>query len=237
MTKDARGGGISLNIVLTAAVVVVAVLVIGGVLLFGGGADDEAVPAEVLHPEGSHTLTEAEDGEVTVVEFLDFQCGACAGFYQNITRELERDYEGEITFVVRNLPLDMHPLAEPAAYAAEAAALQDSHSEMYHALFDNYTEWARDESGQRPSEDVERAREMFAGYAEDIGLDVERFRADMDSPEVRERVSRDLADAEEAGASSTPTFFVNGVKFEPESKGFQAIDAELRETIDEELGR
>ncbi|WP_245818722.1 DsbA family protein [Haloechinothrix alba] len=237
MAKEPRGGGLSLNVVLTAAVVVVAVLVIGGVLLFGGGSDDEVVPAEVLHPEGSHTLTEAEDGEVTVVEFLDFQCGACAGFYQNITRDLERDYEGEITFVVRNLPLDMHPLAEPAAYAAEAAALQDSYSQMYHALFDNYTEWARDDSGQRPSDDAERARELFAGYAEDIGLDVERFREDMDSRVVRERVDRDRADAEDAGASGTPTFFVNGVKFEPEGSGFQAIDTELRETIDEELGR
>ncbi len=84
---------------------------IGGVLLTNSGNNQSAaaaVPAGVLHKPDSHTLTEAPVDKVTVVEFLDYQCPACAAYYQNVIQSVEQDYQGQITFVVRNFPLDMH---------------------------------------------------------------------------------------------------------------------------------
>lgn len=103
--------------------------------------------ADVLRRPDSHTLLAAPDNKVTVVEFLDYQCPACAGYYMNITKKLEKDYAGRITFVTRNFPLEMHPLAVPAARTAEAAAMQGKYREMYQALYDNYLSWARTADG------------------------------------------------------------------------------------------
>lgn len=236
--------GPSANVVITIAIVVVAVLVIGGVLLFDqseetGGSRDE------LHPQlragaGGHSLTEANGNEangneVTVVEFLDYQCPACAAYYQNVTRKLETDYAGRITFVTRNFPLDMHALAQPAARAAEAAANQGRYREMYHALYDNYQEWAMAEDGRRLSDDLGRATTLFDRYATEIGLDLDRFHTDMASPEVQRRIDADLAAGEDVGVSSTPTLFVDGERFTPTGERFTDVDRQLRQLIDEEL--
>ncbi|WP_199432964.1 DsbA family protein [Qaidamihabitans albus] len=239
--------GVSSNTVLTLVVMLVAVVVIGGVLLFNrsdaqgnapqGGAAQGAntVAADVLRKPDSNTLLEAPGDKVTVVEFLDYQCPACAGYYMNITKKLEKDYAGRITFVTRNFPLEMHPLAEPAARAAEAAALQGSYREMYHALYDNYESWARTADGSEASADLERARARFDDFARQIGLDLDRFHRDMSSEQVTQRVERDKADGAKAGVTSTPTFFVNGEEFTPAGETFAEVDAQLRARLDEAL--
>jgi protein-disulfide isomerase len=241
-----RRSVVSSNTVLTVAVMLVAVVVIGGVLLFNrndtrdnapqGGASQGADPvaADVLRKPDSHTLLEATDDKITVVEFLDYQCPACAGYYMNITKKLEQDYAGRITFVTRNFPLEMHPLAVPAARAAEAAALQGKYAEMYHALYDNYQSWARSAGGEA-SADPERARTQFDDFARQIGLDLDRFHRDMNSDQVTQRIERDKADGETAGVSGTPTVFVNGIEFTPDGDTFAAVDAQLRARLDEAL--
>ena len=232
--------GVSLNVVMTAAVVVVAVLVVGGILLFNrAGSDPEpapsGVPAAVLSPPGSHTLTEAADGKVTVVEFLDYQCPACAGYFTNVTSKLEKDYAGKITFVVRNFPLTMHPLAVDAARAAESAAEQGKFSEMYHALYENFAQWAVAPDGQNLSDDAKRANELFRGYAQQIGLDPAKFTADLSSPAVQARIDKGAADGKTAGVTGTPAIFVNGQRFEPSGETFADVDKQLRELVDREL--
>lgn len=250
-TTDRLGkrGGPSTNVILTIVVVLVATAVIGGVLLFSGnnnqgdnqagnqGGDPAGVPVEQLRAPDSHTLTENPDGEVTVVEFLDFQCPACAAYYMNLTKPVERDYDGEITFVVRNFPLDMHPLAMPAARAAEAAALQDRYQQMYHALYDNYQSWALTPDGQELSDDEQRARAQFDRFAEQIGLDLDRFHRDMASQQVTDRINRDKAAGAQAGVQGTPTIFINGVKFEPAGETFREVVDQFRGQLDRELGR
>ena len=123
-----QNSGATTNIILTIVVVIVAIAVIGGVLLFnrGGSSGDgagggQAVAADVLRKPDSNLLSEAPDGKVTVVEFLDYQCPACHTYYQNLTKKVERDYQGKITFVARNYPLDMHKLAQPAAVVVAVA--------------------------------------------------------------------------------------------------------------------
>ncbi|MFI9816527.1 DsbA family protein [Saccharothrix variisporea] len=226
--------GPSLNLILTAVVVVVAAAVIGGVLLAnrssgtGGTAQDER-----LVPPGAHTLSSVEGGKVTLVEFLDYQCPACAAYYANITKKLEQDYQGRITIVTRNYPLQMHPLAQPAAKAAEAAARQGKYKEMYHALYDGYQSWAVD--GRDTSDDTAAATAKFEEYAKGIGLDLEKFRADVSSAEVKGVIDRDTADGQALGVDSTPTFFLNGKRFEPTGGTYPDVDRELRAAIDAAL--
>ncbi|WP_092529665.1 DsbA family protein [Amycolatopsis arida] len=232
-----KKSSVSTNVILTVIVLVVAVVVIGGVLLANrDGGSAEGVSSEVLRPEGSHTLTTADTG-VYLVEFLDYQCPACAGYYKNVTKQLEQDYAGRITFVTRNFPLDMHPLAMLGASAAEAAALQGKYQEMYHALFDNWNDWAVAPDGQGLGDDEQRARAAFDRFAQQIGLDLEKFHADMESPAVRLRIEAGKADGNKAGVKGTPTLFVNGQKFEPTAQDYAGVDRQLRERIDEALAR
>lgn len=229
----------SLNVILTAVVVVIAVGVIGAVLLFndsgsGDGGEREA-PSQTLIPRDAHALTRAESDSapVTLVEFLDFQCPACAGFYDQITAKLERDYQGRITFVPRPFPLDSHPLADVAARAAEAAGKQGKFAQMYHRLYGDYRQWAVD--GQSLRANQAAAVKQFERYATDIGLDLRQFRTDLDSAAVRATVDRGIADGTQLGVDSTPTFFVDGRKFEPSGDDFASVDRQLRAELDAAL--
>lgn len=213
-----KRGGASINLLLTVIVVVVAVLVIGGVLFLRGtrtdqqaGGPQQTVPASTLVPPDANSLSKSPDGKVNLTEFLDFQCPSCQGMYQSLTKELEQKYQGRINYVTRNYPLQMHPLAQPAAHAAEAAAAQGKYPQMYHALNDNWQQWAVDNpSAQEPSSNAPRAQQMFQGYAQQIGLDMNKFNQDVNSPSVDAKVKKDMADGDKAGVSGTPTFFLNG---------------------------
>ncbi|GAA2660351.1 MULTISPECIES: thioredoxin domain-containing protein [Actinosynnema] len=225
--------GPSLNVVLTGIVVLVAALVIGGVLVVNRSSGDGSADLARLLPADAHTLSEVEGNRVTLVEFLDYQCPACHSYYSGITEQLEEDYRGRITFATRNFPLDVHPLAPLAARATEAAGEQDKHTEMYHALYGGFDEWAV--TGQATASDETAARAVFERYAQEIGLDVDRFRADLDSDAVEAAVDRDVADGKALGVTGTPTFFVNGERFEPAGQTLEAVGAELRAALDEAL--
>ena len=236
--------GPSVNLIATIGIVVLAVVVIGAVLLFnrsGDTADDTGggpatIPSELRASPDSNKLSESEGDKVTVVEFLDYQCPACAAYYENVIKKLETDYDGRITFVTRNFPLSMHPLAQQAARAAEAAAAQGKYTEMYHQLYDNYKQWAVAPDGQEVSNDEQRATTLFDTYATAIGLDLNRFHTDMASPEIQQRIDTDMAAGEKVGVSSTPTIYVNGTKFDPQGDSFADVDGQLRDMIDKALG-
>ncbi|SDP42543.1 Protein-disulfide isomerase [Actinopolyspora xinjiangensis] len=239
----AKRSGASTNIILTAIVLVVAVAVIGGVVYFGGNNTDngassgDKVASSVLNPEGSHQVLEGGQGAPTLVEFVDYQCPACHSFYQSTTSKLEKEYEGKINFVVRNNPLDMHPLAQPAAKAAEAAAMQGEFKSMYHKLFDNYSSWAVSANGgNNVSSDEQRAQRQFAEYAEQIGLDTEKFREDMNSDQVQQRIDKDLADGQQAGVTGTPAFFLDGERVQFSQGGTSPLQ-QLRDKLDGELAK
>lgn len=243
--------GPSTNVILTIVVGVVAAVIIGAVLLFNstgdgdnagagnGGAPAPTVPAETLRKPDSHTLTEAPDNKVTVVEFLDYQCQSCKRYYDDITKQVEQDYAGRITFVTRNHPFDMHALAKPAAMAAEAAALQGKYKEMYHGLYDDWQSWAVAPGGEDISRDPQAAQAVFDRIAQRNGLDLAKFHQDMNSPQVQQRIDQDLADGQQAGVQGTPTIFVNGKKWEPSPDVATFADAarSFRQQLDQELGK
>ncbi len=241
----------SANVVMTVAVLAVAAVIIGGAILFGGkhnssASHSDSVDPAILRRPDSNTLNEKPRDEasnttaakkVTLVEFLDFQCPACAAYYDNVTRKLEQDYSDRVTFVTRNFPLDVHPLAMLAARSAEAAALQGKYPQMYHALYNNYRSWALNSGAGNVSSDQQRASKLFDSYAQQIGLNLERFHRDMSSTQVQQRIERDRADGKTAGVASTPTLFVDGTKFDPSGNSFADVNRELRKVLDKELAK
>lgn len=136
---------------------------------------------------------------VTVVEFLDFECGACGQFYPYV-EALREVYDGDINYVVRYFPLPSHLNSMDAAIAAEAAAQQGEFEAMYQRLFETQGDWA---GGTPPQSDA------FRALAVEIGLDMDTYDAAVADPATQARVEADFDAGVELGVNSTPTFFVN----------------------------
>jgi Na+/H+ antiporter NhaA len=131
---------------------------------------------------------------VTVVEYGDFECPYC-GQAEDVVRELLADF-GDVRYVWRHLPLtDVHPHAELAAEAAEAAAMQGRFWDMHDLLMERQDELT--------VKDLMR-------HAEELGLDMDDFREALRTRRGRPRVLRDVESADQSGVAGTPTFFVNG---------------------------
>jgi Na+/H+ antiporter NhaA len=146
-----------------------------------------------VDPERDHVRGPI-DAPVTVVEYGDFECPYC-GRAEPVIRELLRDF-GDVRYVWRHLPLsDVHPNAQLAAEAAEAAADQGAFWEMHDLLLAH-------QDALRPSD--------LIGYAEQLGLDVERFTDALRTHAGAVRVAEDVDSADLSGVSGTPTFFING---------------------------
>jgi len=160
----------------------------------GRTAEDIPDLAEDVDPSRDH-IRGRDDASVTLLEYGDFECPYC-GQAEQVIRELLVSAGDDVRYVWRHLPLnDVHPSAQQAAEAAEAAGAQGRFWEMHDMLLDH--------QGELALRDLRR-------YAEEVGLDVERFLTDMRSHRYADRVLQDVASADESGVSGTPTFFVNG---------------------------
>jgi Na+/H+ antiporter NhaA len=133
------------------------------------------------------------DAPVTVIEFGDFECPYC-GRAEPVVRDLLSDTD--VRYVWRHLPLpDVHPRAQLAAEAAEAAAAQGAFWEMHDLLLER-------QDDLRPPD--------LLRYADELGLDADRFHQDLKRGAHQTRIARDVESADLSGVSGTPTFFVNG---------------------------
>jgi protein-disulfide isomerase len=160
----------------------------------GRTAEDILDLSEDVDPNRDH-IRGSDDAPVTLVEYGDFECPYCGQAEQAI-RELLSSFGDDVRYVWRHLPLnDVHPSAQLAAEAAEAAAAQGRFWDMYDILL----------SHQGALESHQLAR-----YAEQLGLDGERFTEEVRRREHAARISEDVASADESGVSGTPTFFING---------------------------
>jgi len=159
---------------------------------------------------------------VTVEEFSDFQCPACGALEPGLRRVM-KDYEDRVLFIFRNYPLQMHKYAFLASRAAEAAGQQGKFWGMHDLLYDNQKEW---------SESME-PRVQFDSYATRLGLDVQRFKADMERQDLAERVKSDLLRGNSLGVKGTPTVYLNGRELVP---GKLVTEEDLRREIEAALG-
>lgn len=147
-----------------------------------------------VDPERDH-IRGREDAPVTLVEYGDFECPFC-GRAEPAIRELLAAEGDELRYVFRHLPLtDVHPFAQLAAEAAEAAGAQGRFWEMHDLLLEHQGEL--------------RPRELRE-YANRLGLDMERFESELHSRAYKKRVTADVASADASGVSGTPSFFIDG---------------------------
>jgi protein-disulfide isomerase len=151
--------------------------------------------ADPVDPERDHIRGPLE-APVTVLEYGDFECPYC-GQAEPVLRELLREH-GDVAYVWRHLPLnDVHPNAQQAAEAAEAAAEQGAFWEMHDLLLER-----QDALGFRD----------LVGYARQLGLDAERFENDLRTRDGAGRIAQDVDSADLSAVSGTPTFFINGLR-------------------------
>jgi Na+/H+ antiporter NhaA/predicted DsbA family dithiol-disulfide isomerase len=177
----------------------------------GGTAEAIVDLADDVDLEHDHVRGNA-NAPVTIVEYGDFQCPYCATAAPVITALLER-FGDDLRYVWRHLPLnDVHPDAQLAAEAAEAAAAQDRFWEMHDLMIG-------DNDDLRPA--------TLLRHANALGLDAARFEDDVMRRRGRARIAEDVASADMSGVSGTPTFFVNGRRHQ----GVYDVDTLTREVL------
>jgi len=171
-----------------------------------------AEPAHKLGPDSA---------PVHLEEFGDFQCPPC-GLFHPILEEMKHQFGDQLQITFREFPLaPAHQHAIAAASAAEAAGLQGKFWEMHDLLYEHQKDW-KDEFDVRPT---------FEGYAKQIGINVDRYKQDVDSDQVGRRITQDGNRGHSLGVKGTPTVFLNGreVPFEslPADKLKVLIQVEL----------
>jgi protein-disulfide isomerase len=160
------------------------------------GSPTLSSPAPVTAAD--HILGPAK-APVTMIEYGDFQCPACGAYYPLVKRLTE---EASTTFrlVFRHFPLPQHANAPLAAQASEAASLQGKFWGMYDLLYSHQNDW----------NSLADPHQIFDSYAQQLGLDMIKFKADIDSASVQAVIASDQAEGEQIGIDATPTFFVDG---------------------------
>lgn len=137
---------------------------------------------------------------VILEEYGDYQCPPC-GILFPVLKQIEHEYGDQVRFVFRHFPLTkIHTNAMMAAQAAEAARNQGKFLQMHDRLYGTQNGW----------KDLADARPTFIGYARELGLNLEQFTRDMDSPAVAQRITSDMQRGAGVGVTGTPTVFIDG---------------------------
>jgi protein-disulfide isomerase len=163
------------------------------------GSADATAPsssAEVSVPKPNVKVS----SPVVLEEFGDYQCPPCGLLYPEL-KKIEDDYGNQLRIVFHHFPLTkIHKNALAAAHAAEAARNQDRFWQMHDRLYRNQKDWA----------DLPDPRPVFVSYAQELGLNIDKFLHDMDSPEVDQRITADMEKGMSRGVNGTPTVFIDG---------------------------
>jgi protein-disulfide isomerase len=155
-----------------------------------------------------------DDAKVTIVEWSDFQCPFCRRSRPTL-EQIEKEYGDQVRIAFRHLPLSFHSKAPAAHAAAAAAGLQGKFWEMHDKIFENQQQMSP---------------QKYEQWAGELGLDVDQFKRDVASEQVKQAIETDKKAAEALGVTGTPAFFVNGRYV----RGAQPFPA-FKTLIDEEL--
>ena len=182
------------------------------------GVTREMPIGDLLVPVAAGDHVQGPDtAPVTLVEYADYECPYSRIAY-HVIKGVQHELGGQLRFVYRHFPLrEIHPHAQQAAEAAEAAASQGGFWEMHDHLFEH----------QRALDD-----EHLHQYAAALGLETEIFDQDMAQHRFGGRIERDLLDGLQSGVRGTPTFFINGVRYEgsPDRESLLSMIREVHET-------
>src|SRR5215208_1893168 len=148
---------------------------------------------------GSDHIRGSIDAPITIVEYGDYEC-PYTGMAYPVIKDIMKQFGDQIYFVFRNFPLnDIHPHAQHAAEASEAAAAQDKFWQMHDYLFEH----------QKALDD-----HHLLEYAEKVELDIDKFKKEMSGHIYAPLINKSLKNGIDSGVEGTPTFFVNGVRYE-----------------------
>jgi protein-disulfide isomerase len=163
---------------------------------FTGAAASE--PSRAAAPGAEDIAVGPADAPVTLIEYSDFECPFCAEFAP-ILATLREEYEGRVRFVFRFFPLENHRFGMISAQAAYAAHLQGRFWEMHDLIYEHQEEWSGSDD----------PRPFFAAYAQSLGLDMQRFSADVEAPTTVAFIEAQRAEGDRAGVSHTPWFVID----------------------------
>lgn len=164
-------------------------------------------PSEQNGQIGDHVFGN-NDAKVVLVEYGDFQCPGCGSAHVSVKKITEK-YKDDLAFVYRNFPLtNIHPNARAAAAAVETAGVMGKYWEMHNLMFETQDEWSAANATDRS--------DLFAGYAQQIGLNKDDFlkKLDSESTRVNKKISFDQAIGRKLNLTGTPTFYLNGKQVE-----------------------
>lgn len=206
-----------------AGVIAAIILGIGGLVMLVNSSSTPSSQTVTIAPVSDKDITRGDlKSKVTLIEYADFQCPACAS-YDPVVNQLLEEYKDKILYVYRMFPLtNIHPNAHISAQAAYAAYKQDKFFEMDDMLYENQGDWSN----------ISDPTSIFVGYAKDLGLDLDKFQKDLKSDEAKNYVNDSENRAVSDGINSTPTFIVNGVKI-TNPNGYE----EFKKIIDDELNK
>lgn len=156
------------------------------------------LPKSANIPFAANPMMGATSAKIGVVEFSDYQCPYCRTFHMAVLPELKKNYidTGKVIFVSRDAPMDFHPMAEPAAIAANCADEQGAYYPMQEDLYAQQNRFGN---------------EFYLELARKRGLDIKRFETCLHDPAQQQEVRRDAAFAAELGVEGTPTFFIGRI--------------------------
>lgn len=197
----------------------IAVLFVG-LLVF---SKKESGPQNASVQPSSHTVGK---GTVTLVEYGDFECPFCGTFHP-IVQQVKEKYGDKISFQFRHFPIiSAHPNAMIAHRAAEAAGKQGKFFEMHDLIYQNQQRWSA-QSGISQSV----ANDIMVGFAEQLNLNIEQFKADAASSAINDIIQADVKAGQDLRVNGTPTFFINGSKLENPRDSVEYFSEKIDEAL------
>ena len=158
------------------------------------------IPQDILEIKSTDWIKGNPDAELTLIDYADFRCSACAA-YSADTKRLVEEFPKDLRYVFRHFPLvSLHEDAIDISRAAEAAGVQGKFWEMHDLIFQRQSEWEGDTNPV----------DKFISFAKELGLDEEKYKQDLDNKELNIKINDDLASANQLRLNATPTFFLNG---------------------------
>jgi len=177
--------------------------------------------ANPLKPEidEARVIFGKKDAPVTIVEYSDFECPYCTRGYQTV-KQVKAEYGDKVRVLFKHLPLDFHPMAEPAARYFEAIAMQDhAKAEKFHdRVFENQGELKSGKEG------------FLKKVAKDVGANMAKLEKDLKDEKISKRIQGDMEEAKKFGIRGTPGFVINGISLRgalPFNEFIEVIDKHL----------
>lgn len=222
----------------------IVVLLIGGLVVFSKMSNpsvdvSNVNPTEIQKASSSNGqiadhVEGNPDAKVKIIEYGDYECPYCGQAYSPL-KTIVANYGDQVAFIFRNFPLTtVHPNARAGAAAAEAAGLQGKYWQMHDKLYQGQNDWGTlTDSAKRDS--------IFQGYAEQIGLDMDIYNADLanGAKNINQKISFDQAIGKKLNLQSTPVIYINDQRVDDNIVGAleQGNSTEFTKLIDQALGK